>query len=175
MKNGLIHLYLGNGKGKSTALFGLALRALGRDFKVLIIQFLKTGDSGEVIYLNKLNDSNLSIKSINFSNKFTWEMNEKEIKLLKIQLNNFFEELKLTFSDYDFIMFDELLDALELELIPESEIINIIKNKHQNQEFVFTGRNASDTLLSLADYVSHIDSIKHPFTKGTQARIGIEF
>lgn len=78
MEKGLVHFYLGNGKGKTTAIFGLALRALGRDFKVLIIQVLKARETGEIIYLNNLNDKNLKIIRINSSTKFSWEMSEEE-------------------------------------------------------------------------------------------------
>ena len=74
MKKGLVHFYLGNGKGKTTALFGLALRALGRDFKVLIVQVLKARETGEILFFKKINNNNLKIIRINTCEKFSWEM-----------------------------------------------------------------------------------------------------
>lgn len=175
MNKGLIHFYLGNGKGKSTASFGLALRALGRNFKVLILQFLKTEDSGEVIYLNKLSDENLRIKQCPFSGKFTWEMTQDELYAFKSDLHKFLENNKEDFYNYDLIIFDELFDILDLDFISENDISNIILSKKPNQEYIFTGRKSSEYLLSFADYVSTIEATKHPFSLGIDARKGIEF
>jgi len=175
MEQGLIHFYLGNGKGKSTALFGLALRALGRNFKVLIIQVLKTRETGEILYFNSLNEKNLKIIRIKSSSKFSWEMsaNEKLESIEKIKMTLL--ETKKEINNYDLVLFDEFLNAQSLDFLSEEEIIEIIKNKQKNQEYVFTGRKTTENLKMYADYISVINAEKHPYEKGISARIGIEF
>lgn len=175
MEKGLVHFYLGNGKGKSTALFGLALRALGRDFKVLIIQVLKARETGEILYLKKLNEKNLDIVRINTSPKFSWEMNEDEIKKSKFEILKGIEVIRDDFNDYDLILFDELLNAENIGFVDTDLIIDIIKSKNKNVELVFTGRSCSPSLKEYADYISVIDAEKHPYEQGVPARLGIEF
>ncbi len=175
MEKGLVHFYLGNGKGKTTAIFGLALRALGRDFKVLIIQVLKARETGEIIYLNNLNDKNLKIIRINSSTKFSWEMSEEEKEQSKKEIKLTLEKIKDEINNYDLVIFDELLNAQSIDFIDEFDIIKIIKGKKESQELAFTGRKTSDNLKIHADYISNINPEKHPYEKGIPARIGIEF
>lgn len=175
MEKGLVHFYLGDGKGKSTALFGLALRALGRDFKVLIVQVLKARETGEILYLKKLNEKNLDIVRINSSPKFSWEMNEKEKKQSKFEILKGIEVIREDFNDYDLILFDELLNAETINFVDTKLIIDIIQTKSENVELVFTGRTCSDSLKDYADYISVINAEKHPYEKGIPARLGIEF
>lgn len=175
MEKGLVHFYLGNGKGKSTALFGLALRALGRNFKVLIVQVLKARETGEIIYLKKLNEPNLTIIRINTCPKFSWEMNEIEIEKTKEEIKKSLSEIKLEMNNYDLVLFDELLNAESIGFITETDIIELINHKKESLELVFTGRKSKDSLKSFAHYVSEIVSEKHPYDNGVAARIGIEF
>ena len=95
---GLIQVYTGNGKGKTTALFGLAIRALGRNFKVLIVQVLKSRETGEIIYLNKLNEENLNIIRINTCPKFSWEMTENEKEQTKYEITKGIDDTYLRFK-----------------------------------------------------------------------------
>ena len=175
MTKGLIHFYIGNGKGKSTALFGLAIRALGRNFKVLIIQVLKPNESGELLFLEKQNCSNLKIIRIMTINKFTWEMSQNEFKLSKETIEKNIYSILNYYNDYDIVLFDELLNAEKCGLIQEELIEKIILSKKESLELVFTGRNASETLKKYADYISIIESVKHPYFSGIDARIGIEY
>jgi len=175
MKKGLVHFYLGNGKGKTTALFGLALRALGRDFRVLIVQVLKARDTGEILFFKKLNDNNLKIIRINTCEKFSWEMNNNEILQAKQEITNGIKEILHYYNEYDIVLFDELLNAESIGFIEEEEIKNIILNKNSDLELVFTGRKTKDSLKVFADYISNIEAEKHPYEKGIQSRIGIEF
>lgn len=175
MEKGLVHFYLGNGKGKTTALFGLALRALGRNLKVLIIQVLKARETGEVIYLNRLNDKNLKIIRISSSTKFSWEMNEIEKLNSKDEIQKSLNTIKNEISNFDLVLFDEFLNAQSIDFISEEEIIKLIENKNNNQEFAFTGRETTVKLKNYADYISYIKAEKHPYEKGIPARIGIEF
>lgn len=175
MEKGLVHFYLGNGKGKTTAIFGLALRALGRNFKVLIVQVLKARETGEILYLNNLNDNNLKIIRINSSPKFSWEMNDEEKTQSINEIKFMLEKIKDEINNYDLIIFDELLNAQSINFIDEFDIIKIIKEKKESQELAFTGRKTSDSLKVYADYISIVDAEKHPYEKGIPARIGIEF
>lgn len=175
MKKGLVHFYLGNGKGKTTALFGLALRALGRDFKVLIVQVLKARETGEILFFKKLNNNNLKIIRINTCEKFSWEMNNNEVIQSKQEITKGIRNILNYYNDYDIVLFDELLNAENIGFIDEEEIKNIILNKSPELELVFTGRKTKDSLKVFADYISNIEAEKHPYEKGIQSRIGIEF
>lgn len=175
MKKGLVHFYLGNGKGKTTALFGLALRALGRDFKVLIVQVLKARETGEILFFKKLNNNNLKIIRINTCEKFSWEMNNHEVIQSKQEITQGIRNILNYYNDYDIVLFDELLNAENIGFIDEEEIKNIILNKSSELELVFTGRKTKDSLKVFADYISNIEAEKHPYEKGIQSRIGIEF
>lgn len=132
MKKGLIHFYLGNGKGKTTALFGLAIRALGRNFKVLIVQVLKSRETGEIIYLNKLNEENLNIIRINTCPKFSWEMTENEKEQTKYEITKGINEVKGFINNYDLVLFDELLNAQSMNFIDENLIVDLINSKKMN-------------------------------------------
>lgn len=175
MEKGLVHFYLGEGKGKSTALFGLALRALGRGFKVLVIQVLKARETGEIIYLNRLNEANLRIIRINSSAKFSWEMTENEKNESKKEIKNELEKIKTIMNEYDLIIFDELLNAERIGFVDETEIIELIKLRKDTTEMAFSGRDTKDSLKIYADYISVITAEKHPYKKGIKARIGIEY
>lgn len=175
MKKGLVHFYLGNGKGKTTALFGLALRALGRDFKVLIVQVLKARETGEILFFKKINNNNLKIIRINTCEKFSWEMNNNEVIQSKQEITKGIRNILNYYNDYDIVLFDELLNAENIGFIDEEEIKNIILNKSPELELVFTGRKTKDSLKVFADYISNIEAEKHPYEKGIQSRVGIEF
>lgn len=175
MKKGLIHFYLGNGKGKTTAIFGLAIRALGRNFKVLIVQVLKSRETGEIIYLNKLNEENLNIIRINTCPKFSWEMTENEKEQTKYEITKGIDEVKGFINNYDLVLFDELLNAQSINFIDENLIVDLINSKKSELELVFTGRKTSENLKEYADYISVINAEKHPYEKGVKARLGIEF
>ena len=175
MKKGLVHFYLGNGKGKTTAVFGLALRALGRDFKVLIVQVLKARETGEILFFKKINNNNLKIIRINTCEKFSWEMNNNEVIQSKQEITKGIRNILNYYNDYDIVLFDELLNAENIGFIDEEEIKNIILNKSPELELVFTGRKTKDSLKVFADYISNIEAEKHPYEKGIQSRVGIEF
>jgi len=172
MKKGLVHMYHGNGKGKTTAVMGLSVRALGHDNKVIICQFLKSCKTGEEIGLNKLGVTILKDRS---NPKFSWNMNAQEKSEYKKTQNILLDELKNNIGKFDLIVLDEVLDAVNSGIITESEIIDIIKNKEEHQEFALTGRNPSEKLKEICDYVTFVQAQKHPYMKGIPARKGIEF
>jgi len=175
MPKGLIHVYTGEGKGKTTAAFGLAVRAAGHNKKVLILQFLKGGsqNSGEAVAVKKF-----GIKIITFKEQISPLFNpEADLTDLKRSVK---ESLKFTIEEiknggYDMIILDEFNNLLGRGLTTMKDAKNIIESKPGNVELVFTGRNAPDELVDIADYVTETRMIKHPFNKGRKARKGIEF
>lgn len=172
MKQGLIQVYTGDGKGKTTAAVGLAVRALGNNFKVHILQFLKSEISGEVEPLKKLG---AELTLCNSQDKPTWTMSEKEEKtLIKDTLEAWQLFLGLLNSGcYDLIILDEINHALHRDYISEEEVLKHFE-KELSTEVVFTGRNAPEWLKNRADLVTEMKMIKHPFQKGIASRKGIE-
>ncbi|MBN2839283.1 MAG: cob(I)yrinic acid a,c-diamide adenosyltransferase [Fusobacteriaceae bacterium] len=175
MNTGLVHFYIGNGKGKSTSLFGLALRALGRNFKVLIVQVLKVEDTGEILFLKNQKINNLEIVQIISYDKFTWEMSISEIENTKFIISHGIQNVFNIYNNYDIVFFDELLNAELLGFISSNTIIDLISNKKSQVELIFSGRDVSENLKEYADYISVIKCEKHPYNLGISGRIGIEF
>ncbi len=169
---GLIQVYTGNGKGKTTAALGLALRAAGRDKKVLIIQFMKKWDYGELYSIKQI--PQITIKTFG-TKDFVYKGKAREIDYREAR-KAFVEGVQGAISGkYDVVIFDELNIALDFGLLEIQEVVNFLKDKPEAVEVVITGRNAPPELLDLADLVTEMREIKHPFQKGIQARIGIEY
>lgn len=172
--SGLVHIYTGNGKGKTTAAIGLGIRAAGCGMKVLMVQFLKGRQSSEEISLERLKPD-FELYKIKTTDKFSWQLTEDE----KVQM----QESSLHLLDYvmkladkkDLIILDEVIAAINTGMIGLDIITDFIKNKPSELEVVLTGRNPCRELVELADYVSEINAVKHPMTKGIPARKGIEF
>lgn len=177
-QHGYIQIYTGNGKGKTTASLGLAMRALGRKWKVLLIMFTKGGDNyGELISFRNLSkgiSDNLKIVQagldrIIYSHNKTaedeavikkgWELAKKAIKQNKYQL----------------IILDEINIAIDLGIIDINEVAEVLKNKPKTMEIVLTGRNAHEKVIETAHLVSKIEPVKHYWDTGITARKGIEF
>ena len=174
MKDGLLQVYTGDGKGKTTAAFGLAFRAYGRGFKVAVVQFMKTWVTGEVQLAETL--ENFHIKRIDTSPKFTWEMNEAELEELRLEIRKGFDYVRNLVKEnkYDLLVLDEINHIIIKEFVSKEEIIEFIDSKPDTLEIVMTGRNAPDWLIERADLVTEMKCIKHPFEKGIPARVGIE-
>ena len=175
--HGLIEIYTGDGKGKSTAAFGLALRASGQGLKVKIIQFMKRGEYqdglnyGEINILSRL--PGVTVSSFG-SKRFIvkGKASKEDIDLAKSAMK---EAIDAISGYYDILILDEVLNALYFELITESDIIDLIKRKPHNMEIVLTGRNAPDSLIDMADLVTEMKEIKHPYQQKIKARRGIEY
>ncbi len=172
MKQPLVQVYTGDGKGKTTAAIGLITRALGRDFRVKVYQFLKSDDSGEQNTL-----ANLGVKVIKCSSqdKPSWTMNDEEQKILATDTLNAWEKVKIDVAskDFDIIVLDEGNHALNRKYISEAQVDELIQLATET-ELVFTGRNAPEWLIEKADLVSEVKLIKHPFQKKIGSRLGIE-
>ena len=171
---GLIHIYCGDGKGKTTAAVGLAVRCAGRGNKVLLVQFLKSRDSGELYSLAKLPDS--EVMRGKESKKFTFQMNEEEKHALLIEHNKMFEQVlaKIKNGGYSLLILDEVIGALNAKVFEMPKLIEFLRQKPENLEVVLTGRNPAPELVEIADYVSEMRKVKHPMDKGIMAREGIE-
>ena len=173
LKKGLVQVYTGNGKGKTSAAFGLALRAIGRGLKVYIIQFIKGGfDYGELYIIDKL--PNLKLKAFG-QGKFVTQFppSKKDVEIAKEALELAKKIVKS--GEYDVVILDEINVAMSLRLIKTEEVVNMIKEKPKNVELVLTGRYAPKEIIDIADLVTEMKEIKHPFQKGIPPRRGIEF
>lgn len=174
MDKGLIEVYMGSGKGKTTAALGLCLRAIGNGFNCSIIQFMKSPKySGECRILSNM--ENVSIYSYGSRKIFSQNIvpDATDFALAREALGmvfNLFED-----DTEDLIILDELTNALYYKLINDDDVKRILAAKPENIELVITGRKAPDYLLEAADLVSEIKEIKHPYQKGIPARKGIEY
>lgn len=176
MKNGLIQVYTGDGKGKTTAAIGLGVRAVGRGYKVAMIQFLKAMETGELKSLEKISD-NFKVYRFEETTKFFWEANDEEKDLMRKCERRAFEFAKdlCVNGDVDLLILDEIMLALYNKLLSVDEVCEFLKNKPENMEIILTGRYAPQEILDVADLVTEMKLIKHPFEKGIPAREGIEF
>ncbi|MCH4179158.1 MAG: cob(I)yrinic acid a,c-diamide adenosyltransferase [Megasphaera sp.] len=174
MDTGLIHIYCGDGKGKTTAALGLAIRCAGRGGRIIFAQFLKNRDTGELYSLAKFDNIKI-IRSTGLM-KFTFQMTASELaKTRDAQIQLFHRIAEQCHIDQpDMIVLDEIIGTIGLGLLPEHEVISFLQNKPRNLEVIMTGRNPSQPLIDTADYVSEIIKRKHPFDRGIGARIGIE-
>ncbi|NLC67607.1 MAG: cob(I)yrinic acid a,c-diamide adenosyltransferase [Clostridiaceae bacterium] len=173
---GLVHVYTGDGKGKTTAAIGLGIRACGRGLKVFMVQFLKSMETGELASLKKL-EPGFTLCRGTSPKKFTWEMDAREMEEARdIQSQVFDTAVDAVFSGkWDVVILDEVMAAVNEGLLEKEKVIDLARNKPDNLELVYTGRNAPAELIELADYVSEIVQVKHPMDKGIKARKGIEF
>ena len=174
MELGLIHIYCGDGKGKTTAAMGLAIRAAGRDKKVLLTQFLKDSESGEIRSLESLKNIDI-VKGMKVE-KFFKFMTHEERNEVKNEHSTRFKEVtqKAVSENYDLLIMDEIIASSNLDLIKVDEIVEFLKNKPKGLEVVLTGRNPNESLVEIANYVSEIKAVKHPYKEGIKSRIGIE-
>ena len=179
LEKGLIQVYTGDGKGKTTAAFGLALRAAGQGNKVLIYQFLKPPslDTGERFAL-ELGAVRIKAEALDIS----WDMseslkNEQAADQMRTAISEALEKIAQTAGKklYDVIILDEIVFCLSKGLAELEDIKSIIDRKGPDVEIVLTGRGATDELIEMADLVTEMKKIKHPFDKGLPARRGIEF
>ncbi|MDD4363095.1 MAG: cob(I)yrinic acid a,c-diamide adenosyltransferase [Atribacterota bacterium] len=170
--NGLIQVYTGNGKGKTTAALGLAIRAAGRNKKILIIQFMKKWDYGELHSIKHIPE--IKIKTYG-TNDFVFKGKAKDIDYEEAK-KAFTEGVEGAFSgQFDIIIFDELNVALDFELLTLEAVLDFLDKKPASVEIIITGRNAPQQLIEKADLVTEMNEIKHPFQRGIEARIGIEY
>ncbi len=172
---GLIHIYCGEGKGKTTAALGLMMRASASGFQIIFAQFMKAWDTGELETLYKLDD--VTVLRGDFPAKFSNDYTMEERTAVILENNRLFREAttKVEPMASTLLVLDEIIGSMDKGLMDNSLVIDFLKKKDMNMEVVMTGRNPSDELIELADYVSEIKKIKHPYEKGIKARKGIEY
>ena len=171
---GLIHIYTGTGKGKTTAAVGLAVRFAGSGGKVLFAQFLKNDKSSELYALRQITNIEFlpSFNYFGFTHSMTPLIKEKAQK----HYTDYFGKIinKTLSSNYGLLILDEIIAADNNGLVPHGKLTDFLKNKPAYLEIVLTGRSPSQDLLDTADYISDIHKVKHPFDKNIPARMGIE-
>lgn len=174
MSTGRIHVYCGTGKGKTTTGMGLCTRAAGYGYKVLIYQFMKDNGTSERKALEYI--PGITFMSGLAQEKFSFQMTPEEKAERKIYYEQQFDKLckKVTEEGYDVLFLDEILYTIRAGLFDEKRLVEYMRKKPENLELILTGQNPSDEVVSLADYVSEIQKIKHPFDQGLAAREGIE-
>ncbi len=172
---GLIHLYCGEGKGKTTAAIGLILRAAGHGWRTLLVQFLKNGHSGELEPLARLGGVRVLTGKpfTSFTHFMTPAEREDALTLHIRQLGEAI--LAAQNGEIDLLVLDEACGAISTGLLPEDMLLEFLQNKPQQLEVVLTGRDPTPGLLALADYVSEIACVRHPYAKGISGREGIEY
>ena len=172
---GLIHIYFGDGKGKTTAAMGLCARMAGCEKRVIISQFLKCGNSGEIKLLNK--NECIDLLVCESKRGFFYTLSDKEKEETIKEIRDLFTEVTKKASSLDiYLLFlFEILDVINLGILTDDEVIAFLKAKPENLEVVLTGRNPSDKLLEICDYATEMKKIKHPYDKGQGARYGIEY
>ncbi len=174
---GLVHIYTGNGKGKTTAAIGLATRFLGMGGTVIIVQFLKGRPSGEIAYLER--DEKVSVFRLSKDFGFTFSMDMETKKIVKKEhernIEKALEAQKKVEKEKCLLIFDECAGAISSNLLEIDVIMKIIQNAKDKFELVLTGRDFSKEILEQADYISEVQAIRHPMDQGVEAREGIEY
>ena len=175
MKQGLIHIYCGDGKGKTTAALGLALRSAGRGFRVLLIQFLKTQETGELYSLEKIPEITV-LRGKENRTVFSYQMTDEEkAQCRMVHDENLRRGITMGESGkVDLLILDEIIPAYNLNLVDRAVLLDFLRTKPGELEIVLTGSDPALELIDLAAYVSEIKKIKHPYDQGLKARIGIE-
>jgi len=172
-RKGLVQVYTGNGKGKTTAAFGQALRAVGQGFRVCIIQFMKGRKYGEFLAAERY----LPNLTVRLSGLDSFVMRENpaplDIELAKQGLTLAREAVAS--GDYEMVILDEINVAVDFKLIPVAEVIDLIQTRPPAVDLILTGRYAPPEIIALADTVSEIHEIKHHYNAGIKDRAGIEY
>lgn len=174
---GLIHIYTGEGKGKTTAAIGLCLRAAGSNLQVLIARFLKTNDSAELLAFERFPNVKIVPNEKSFGFSRVWSKDPVKAE----EAGNYYSEMferaatEAVSGYYDILFLDEIMAGVNLGVVEKEKLISFVKGKPDGLEIIMTGRDAPEELIELADYVSEIKKIKHPFDQGIRARRGIEY
>jgi cob(I)alamin adenosyltransferase len=173
IEKGLLIVHTGKGKGKSTAAFGMVFRAIGHGMKTGVVQFVKGAwATGERTVLENFPEL-VTIKAM--GEGFTWETQDRERDIAHARAG--WEEAKCMIADpqYKLILLDELNIVLRYDYLPTEEVIAVLRAKPADKHVIVTGRNAKEELIEIADLVTEMEQVKHPFRSGVKAQMGIEY
>ena len=173
IEKGLMIVHTGKGKGKSTAAFGMVFRALGHGFRVGVVQFVKgVWQTGERVILDKFPDQ-VTMKAM--GEGFTWETQDRSRDVAAAR--KAWEEAKAMIADpsYRMVLLDELNIVLRYDYLPLDEVVETLASRPADTHVIVTGRNAKDEIIEIADLVTEMEFVKHPFRSGVKAQAGIEF
>jgi cob(I)alamin adenosyltransferase len=175
-EKGLIVVHTGAGKGKSTAAFGMAIRSLGQGMKVAIVQFIKGAiPTGEAAFIAKLSAMGMPIEMHTLGEGFTWKTQDRERDIATAGRGWQKAVELIRDPSIDLVILDEINIATKYDYIPVAAIIEELKNKREMLHVVLTGRNAAPEVIEIADLVSEMKVIKHPYGHGIKPQRGIEF
>ncbi len=175
MNNALIHIYTGDGKGKTTSAVGLAARALGRGLKVCYVSFHKRPEKYGYSEMQTLLSSGATILNRakghpKLDKSIDPIINAQEVVAAIDEIQGLINS-----THYDLLILDEIIISVRDSYLPEERLLEFIASRPEHLELVMTGRGATPTLIEVADYVSNVTKIKHPFDKGVRSREGIEY
>ena len=170
----MIQTYFGNGKGKTTAAIGAAIRCVGCCKKVLFVQFLKNNDSAEFNVLSEIKSLDVLYSDERY--ELYDNLNKGRTPALTKAYNKLlFEDVKRKADTYQMIILDEILDAAQYGYIDEDELLKLLAELKAHSEIILTGHSLTERIADVSDYISEIKEISHPYTKGVLPREGIEF
>ncbi|MGB4091931.1 MAG: cob(I)yrinic acid a,c-diamide adenosyltransferase [Ruminococcus flavefaciens] len=171
----MLQIYHGDGKGKTTAAVGLAVRAAGAGLNVLFLQFLKNGSSSEIKVLSGIDG--ITVRCCEECNKFTFEMNSDEKLAVAAKHDSMLRTIEdlLSQNNADVVIMDEFLDAYNKAILNKELAERVIMDFSDTAEIVLTGRSPDEIFIEKADYISNVTAEKHPYTRGITARKGIEY
>ena len=171
----MLHIYCGNGKGKTTAALGLAVRSLGHGQSAYLAQFLKSDVSGELLFF--ANVPNMTVLPNPERIKFIFRMTEEEKQQCRADCTERFRLMARQVDELQpsLVILDELLDVTECGMLAEEELLAFLRAHAPQREIVLTGRRYTPALEELADYITRMDKVKHPFDKGQSGRKGVEY
>ena len=173
IEKGLLIVHTGKGKGKSTAAMGLAVRAIGNGMKVGIVQFVKgVWETGERSVLDRFPDL-CTIKAM--GEGFTWDTQDRQRDIAAARVAWNYAKGLIADPSYRMVILDELNIVLRYDYLPLDEVLDTLRSKPENLHVVVTGRNAKEPLIEMADLVTEMAQVKHPFRSGVKAQGGIEF
>ena len=173
IEKGLLIVHTGKGKGKSTAAFGMVFRAIGHGFRVGVVQFVKgVWQTGERVVLDKFPEL-VTVKAM--GEGFTWETQDRARDIAAAR--QAWEQGKAMIADpsYRMVLLDELNIVLRYDYLPLDEVVQVLASRPPEKHVIVTGRNAKDEIIEIADLVTEMEFVKHPFRSGVKAQAGIEF
>lgn len=169
----MLHIYCGDGKGKTTCSMGLTVRAAGHGRKVVVAQFLKCGNSGERVILEQL--PNVKCLPVPEITKFVFTMTEEEKAQTRAQMTNILRLAIEGSQEADLLVLDELNGAISTGMVALEDVLSFLDSRPEGLEVVITGRDPAPELQERADYITEMKKVKHPFDKGLNARKGVEW